>query len=421
MPFITIPCGRSQLTLDLPSEIALLQSNDIPPLLDPAGAVAAALAQPLAGPPLAELARGKGSACLVVSDSTRPVPNRLLLPPLLDTLLMAGLAKEKITILIATGMHRPATGPELVELLGPEVAESWPVLNHDCRDQASLEVVDTIQGAPIAINRRYLQAELKIVTGLIEPHPFAGFSGGGKSILPGLASLGSMEHMHSYAMVAHPGLRAGGMEGNPFQEQVRRVARAAGLDFMLNVVIDRERRPLGVFAGAFPEAFDSGCALVARQAVVPVEEPFDLVITSSGGHPLDATLYQSSKGIMAAKAVCRPGGTVLWISGCEQGLGSEEYCRMVRVCATPQGFAERHGDPANFVIDQWGAQAYFQCLEHLGRVLLYSPGLRAEEAASFGLEWVEDLPAVLRALCASHARVAVIPEGPYLSPLLTSA
>lgn len=417
MPSAHIPCGREELTLELPAGAALLQSCEMPPLADPAGAVADALAHPLGGPPLAKLAQGKASACVVVSDITRPVPNRLLLPPLLDTLLGAGIPRDGVTILIATGMHRPATGPELEELLGPEVTGSWRVANHDCQDAASLEVVDTIQGAPIAVNRRYLETQLKIVTGLIEPHPFAGFSGGGKSILPGVASLEAMKFMHSFQMIAHPGVRAGSLEGNPFQEQVGRVARAAGLDFMLNVVIDR-RRPLGVFAGAFPQAFAPGCALAARQTVIPVAEPFDLVITSGGGHPLDATLYQASKGLLAAKAITRPGGTVLWITQCAQGLGSEEYCGMVRRCATPQGFRAIHGDPANFVVDQWGAQAYFQCLEHLGRVLVYAPGLEAAEARAFGLEWVEDLPATLRELCAGHARVAVMPEGPYLSPLL---
>ncbi|MCB2192640.1 MAG: nickel-dependent lactate racemase [Deltaproteobacteria bacterium] len=418
MPAIQIPCGRHQITLEVPSKAAVLQSKELPPLPDPVGAVAQALARPMGGAPLADLARGKKSACIVVSDITRPVPNRLLLPPLLETLLAAGVPRESITILIATGMHRPNLGPELDELLGKEIASSWPVVNHDCLDDTSMEVVDTIQGTPIAVNRRYLQAELKIVTGLIEPHPFAGFSGGGKSILPGISALQTMHFMHSYEMIAHPGLRAGGLEDNPFQEQVARVVRAAGLDFMLNVVIDHERRLLGVFAGEFPQAHLNGCAMAARQTVVPVREPFDLVITSGGGHPLDDTLYQSSKGLLAAKGITRPGGTVLWITKCAQGLGSEEYCRMVRLCATPQGFRERHSDPANFVVDQWGAQAYFQCLEHLGRVLIYAPGLQAEDALSFGLEWVDDLPATVAELCAAHQRVAVMPEGPYLSPLL---
>jgi nickel-dependent lactate racemase len=418
MPSVAIPCGRREITLDLPERTQMLFGRDLPPLADPAAEVAGSLARPLSGPSLAELARGKKSACVVISDITRPVPNRLLLPPLLDTLLAAGVPREGITLLIATGMHRPNLGAELEELLGPEIAAAWPVVNHDCRDEASLEVVDTIEGQPIAVNRRYLAAELKIVTGLIEPHPFAGYSGGGKSILPGISALKTMHFMHSYRMIAHPGLRAGGLDDNPFQEQVGRVARAAGLDFMLNVVMDRRRRLLGVFAGGFPQAHRLGCALAGRHTVVPVEEPFDLVITSGGGHPLDETLYQASKGLLAAKGIVRPGGTVLWITNCAEGLGSEEYCRMVRVCGTPQGFRERHADPANFVIDQWGAQAYFQCLEHLGRVLVYAPGLEAEEVRSFGLEWVEDLPTTVAKLCASHRRVAAMPEGPYLSPLL---
>ncbi len=422
---IAIPCGRSSLELaytpDQQERITLLSAPALPPLADPAGAVARALAAPLAGPPLADLARGKTSACVVVSDITRPVPNRLLLPPLLACLERAGVPREGVTILIATGMHRPNLGPELSELLGAEVASAYRVVNHDCRDSAALQQVDAVSGTPISINRLYLEAELKITTGLIEPHPFAGFSGGAKSILPGLASLESMRHMHSFAMVADPRLAAARTQGNPFQDQVRQVAARAGLDFMLNVVVGREREVLGVFAGSFPAAFDQGCALAARQAVVRVDEPFDLVVTGSGGHPLDATLYQSSKGLIAAKSITRPGGSVLWVAGCAEGMGSAEYCAMVATCATPSGFRAAHGDPDNFVVDQWGAQAYFQCLEHLGRVLLHSPGITPGQAASFGLEHAPDLARVWQDLLATHARVAVMPEGPYLCPVLDKA
>lgn len=422
MSRLIIPCGRSSVELALtpghPGRVTLLEAPTLRPLADPVAAVAQALAAPLAGPPLAELAQGKTSACIVVSDVTRPVPNHLLLPPLLAALERAGVPRPGVTILIATGMHRATTGPELDELLGPGVAGAWRVVNHDCRNAASLEVLDTIAGTPMAINRLYLQAQLKITTGLIEPHPFAGFSGGAKSILPGLAGLESMKHLHSYAMVADPRLAAARLDDNPFQEQVQRVGRLAGLDFLLNVVIDRQRRPLGVFAGAFPEAFRQGCDLAARQAVVKVERPFDLVVTSGGGHPLDATLYQASKGLLAARAVTRRGGAVLWVAGCAEGLGGREYQRMVTACATPQGFQAVHGDPDNFVVDQWGAQVYFQCLDHLGRVLLHSPGVQAEQAASFGLEALGDLAAAWPRLLASHPRVAVMPEGPYLCPML---
>lgn len=422
MPRIAIPCGRSSLELAFTPEqgerITLLSAPALPPLADATGAVEQSLAAPLAGPPLSELAQGKTSACVVVSDITRPVPNSLLLPPLLAALERAGVPRDGVTILIATGMHRPNTGPELAGLLGPEVAGAYRVVNHDCRDSAALEQVDAIAGTPISINRLYLEAQLKITTGLIEPHPFAGFSGGAKSILPGLASLESMRHMHSFAMVDDPRLGAARITGNPFQDQVRRVAARTGLDFMLNVVIGQEREILGVFAGSFPAAFDQGCALAARQMVVRVNEPFDLVVTGSGGHPLDATLYQSSKGLIAARAVTRPGGAVLWVAGCAEGMGSAEYCDMVATCATPQGFRERHAHPRHFVVDQWGAQVYFQCLEHLGRVLLHSPGIAPGQAASFGLTHAPDLARDWQDLLATHARVAVMPEGPYLCPVL---
>lgn len=424
MPRIAIPLGRDFVELALTPEqqkrVTLLESTALPPLPDPAGAVAASLATPLGGPPLAELARGKKSACVVVSDITRPVPNPLILPPLLAGLEAAGVPRQGITILVATGMHRANSGPELAELLGPEVAGAYRVVNHDCREAESLEVIESIDGTPIAINRLYLEAELKIVTGLIEPHPFAGFSGGAKSILPGVASLESMQYMHSYAMVDDPRLAGGRLENNPFQEQVQRIGAKAGLDFMLNVVIDRKRRLLGVFAGSFAQAFAQGCALAARQTVVRVEEPFDLVVTSGGGHPLDATLYQSSKGLIAARAITRRGGAVLWISHCAQGLGSPEYCAMVTRCGDAAGFRAAHGAPQDFVVDQWGAQCYFQCLDHLERVLLHSPGISPEQAAGFGLEHAPELDAAWQALLAHYPRVAVMPEGPYLCPVLAA-
>ncbi|MCB2227704.1 MAG: nickel-dependent lactate racemase [Desulfarculaceae bacterium] len=422
MPRIAIPMGRDFVELALTPEqqerVTLLEGTALPPLPDPVGAVAASLAAPLGGPPLAQLARGKRSACVVVSDITRPVPNPLILPPLLAALENAGMPREGITILIATGMHRANTGPELIELLGPEVAGAYRVVNHDCRDAGALAEIGRIDGNPIALNRLYLEAELKIVTGLIEPHPFAGFSGGAKSILPGVASLESMKHMHSYAMVADPRLAGGRLEDNPFQEQVRRIGAKAGLDFLLNVVIDRERRLLGIFAGAFPEAHDQGCALAARQSVVRVDQPFDLVVTNGGGHPLDATLYQASKGLLAARPITRPGGAVLWLVAASEGLGSPEYCAMVTRCGDAAGFRAAHGAPEDFVVDQWGAQCYFQCLDHMERVLLHSPGVTPEQAAAFGLEQVPDLGAAWQELLAAYPRVAVMPEGPYLCPVL---
>lgn len=415
----SIPCGSGEVFLTLPEayegDCRQLDGSNLPPLEDPAAALGRALSTPLSSPPLSELAKGKSSACVVVSDITRPVPNRLLLPPLLATLERAGIAKSAITILIATGMHRPNLGRELDELLGRDIAANWRVVNHDCRDHAAMATVADLAGHPMDINRLYLDADLKIVTGLIEPHPFAGFSGGAKSVLPGLASLETMRFLHSYKLVAHPRVRSANLGDNPFQEHLNLAAEKAGLDFMLNVVLNRQRQVAGVFCGSFPHAFQRGCRLAAKGAILEEKQEFGLVVTSGGGHPLDDTLYQSSKGLDPARRLARTGGEALWIAGCRDGVGSREFYQMAAISGGAKAFGQKYSDPDNFTVDQWGAQVFHQCLEHLGRVHIYAPGLERNQIKSLGLHPVEDLQQTWLELCERHRRIAVLPEGPYLS------
>ena len=351
----------------------------------------------------------------MVSDITRPVPNSRILPPMLAALERAGLARKDITLLVATGMHRPNLGAELGELLGPEIAAGWPVLNHDCRDGASLVKAAELSGHPLEVNRHYLEADLKIVTGLIEPHPFAGFSGGAKSILPGVSSLETMRFMHSFDMVAHPKVRAANLSGNPFQEYLSLAARSAGLDFMLNVVLNRKREISGIFAGGFPAAFAKGCELAAKGAVLREEREFDLVVTCGGGHPLDAILYQASKGLDPAARLARKGGEVLWIADCAKGVGGAEFAGMVAIPGGAEAFNAKYSDPANFTVDQWGAQLFFKNKSRLSRLHLYAPGLEPARIRQLGLEPVEDLKRTWRGLCARCADIAILPEGPYVS------
>lgn len=415
---VTLPCGREALPVRLPDEghrVTVLESRTPKPLTDPAGVLRRALEAPVGTPPLAELAAGRRSACVVVSDITRPVPNRVLLPEILGTLETAGIPRDAITLLIATGMHRPNEGPELVELLGGETARTYRVINHDCGDRAAVRRVATIDGVPVEINRHYLDAELKILTGLIEPHAFAGFSGGGKSVLPGLASRETVTFMHSYALLARPEVALGRVEGNPFRQHVDTVCRAAGADFLVNVLIDRNRRITGIFAGGVREAFRAGCAEAAEQQLLPLERRADLVITTGGGYPLDQTLYQAIKGLVAAREMVRPGGTVLLVAGCEEGFGGTGFAEILRASGSPEGFRRRHGDPARFAMDQWGAQAFFQTLEHAGPVLLYAPGLRREEVEAVGLVKVDDLGAAVAEALAADDAIYVVPEGPYVT------
>ena len=411
---IAFPCGHKQVPLVLPAGTEILEPRPMPLLKDPEGSVAAALRDPIDALPLADLAMGRKTACVVVSDITRPVPNRVILPPLFRTLESAGIERNRITILIATGTHRPNVGEELASLVGGDIAASYPVVNHDCHRRDAHRRIGDLEGAPVEINSAYLDADLKILTGLIEPHPYAGYSGGAKSILPGLSSLETMKFMHSFKMISHPKVANCIQDGNPFYEATMEVARLAGVDFIVNALINKQKEPVGFFVGGIRGAHLAGCRRVEETSVIRMKKPADLVITSGGGAPMDATFYQCGKGVLGAKAICRPGGTVILICGCAQGVGSETYAQLVGACGGLEDFACRYADPRNFVMDQWAAQSYFQALGRIGRVLVYSPGLTAEQLKPFGVQKINHLQEEVDSLLAEHPRVAAMPQGPYV-------
>jgi len=411
---IAFPCGHEEVPLVLPEGADILEPRAMPVLDDPEGSVTAALRDPIEALPLAELAMGRKSACVVISDITRPVPNRVILPPLLRTLEFAGIDRRRITILIATGTHRPNVGHELVSLVGEDIAEAYPVVNHDCRNRDSHRRIGELEGAPIEINSLYLDADLKILTGLIEPHPYAGYSGGAKTILPGLSSFETMKFMHSFKMIAHPKVTHCVVKGNPFYEATVKAARLAGADFMVNALINKKKEPVGFVAGDPTGAHLAGCRKVEETSVIHMDKPADLVITSGGGAPMDATYYQSGKGLLAAKAICRQGGTVVLVCGCALGIGSETYAELVSACGGPEDFACKYSDPRNFVMDQWAVQSYFQGLSRIGRVLVYSPALTDDQLKPFGVQKIHHLQEEVNRLVLDHPRVAAVPQGPYV-------
>lgn len=405
--------GQASIPLTLPPTVQELAMQPIPALPDPLQTIQEALRQPIASPPLATLAQGRRNACIVISDFTRPVPNALILPPILKTLEDNGIARDQITILIATGMHRPNLGAELEALVGKDIATGYRCVNHYCHKAEEYRRVDTIDGAPIELNTHYLDADLKILTGLIEPHFYAGYSGGRKAILPGISSFETMKFMHSYRIIDHPNVTNCLIEDNPFHEYGIRVAELAGVDFILNVVINRERAVAGVFAGHYNKAHLAGCQLVRHHAVFPLKERVDLVITSGGGYPLDATFYQISKALIGAKNILNKGGTIVVACENREGLGSPDFCNIIHSVCTPQEFFDGYCDPANFVIDQWCAQNIYQAFDHAGKVYVYSPGLKDEDLKSLGAIKVENLQQTVTELVATHAKAVVIPDGPY--------
>jgi len=411
--------GQQKLELMLPDHVHQLEMKETPPVGEPEAAIQDALENPIQSPPLRALAKGRHSACIVISDITRPVPNHLLLPPMLAILEQCGIPRLNITVLIATGMHRPNQGDELAALVGRDIMENYTIINHFCLQPDDVRCIDRIEGAPIEINKHYLDADLKILTGLIEPHFYAGYSGGRKSILPGISSFETMKFMHSYQVIDHPGVANCVLEGNIFHEYGIQVAEKAGVDFIVNVCINRDREISGVFAGGYDAAHLAGCDFIYRHAVVELPRPMDVVITSGGGYPLDATFYQISKALTCAKDILKKDGVIVVACECREGLGSDEFCSIMRSVPNPECFFQHYCDPDNFVIDQWCAQNIYQAIDHAARVYVYSSGIHAADIEKMGAQKTEILQETVNQLLQGNPRASVAPEGPYVVGKLT--
>jgi len=416
---VALSYGRSGLEVEIPDDrlLKVLRMPPEPAAADAEVAVASALEHPIACPPLAELARGKRTACVAVCDITRPVPNRLLLPPILRAIESAGVPRKGITIVIATGLHRPNEGDELVALVGEEVARDYRVLNHVARDRASHAYLgETPRGTPAWVDRRFVEAELRVVTGFIEPHMMAGFSGGRKVVCPGLAALQTIRTFHGREILDHPLAREGIVDGNPVHEEALAVARMARVDFAVSVALDEARRITGVFAGELDASHRAGVEFVRRHVADTLDETADIVVTTGGGYPLDATFYQAIKGATAAMPAVKGAGTIILVAECSEGIGSAEFCGLLRDYPDPDSFAAVLGGDDFFVIDQWEYQKLLHVLRK-AEVVLVSPRLVKDADCRLPIPVRERLEDALDAALGRHgphARVAVIPAGPYV-------
>jgi lactate racemase len=412
--------GSKGLDLELPETPnfqGVLYPQDAPPLRDPAAAVEQALARPIASAGLAELARGKKDAVIVISDSTRPVPNALLLPLITAQLEGAGIPREQITILVATGMHRPNEGDELKRLVGEEIAGRYRILNHFSKqDEDMVRVGEVGEGVAAYVNRHYVAADLKILTGFIEPHMWAGFSGGRKAILPGISSVKTLEFMHGPEMVAHPQTRYGVLEGNPFHAAGLAVMAQAGADFIVNVTLDTSKRVTGVFAGHPVQAHLEGVAFLSRHCIRTLDAPLDFVVTTNSGAPLDCNLYQTAKGLSGVSSATREGGVILIASECWEGFGSEEYREVFEHATSPAVFIEKLLRKEFFIPDQWCAQETYQVMLK-NEIWIHTHGIDAETLRRFHftpVPVIEDAVGQLLTRFGREARWAVVPDGPLL-------
>ncbi len=353
---IRLPYGDGAIEATLPDDAVVLMPERTAALADPGGAVAAAIEVPVAGPALGRIARAGQHACVVVSDVTRPVPNGIILPPILRTLEASGLRRDDITILIGTGLHRPSRDDERERILGTEIAAAYRVVDHDARDDTTHGfLLTTARGVDVALNRAYLDADLRIVTGFVEPHLFAGYSGGGKAVLPGVAGAAAIMANHDARMLGHPRATWCTAEGNPIFEEMRDVALKSDVSFCVNVTLDEQKQITGVFAGELVASHEPAITQAARQALRPIPHLFDIVVVTNMGYPADLVLYQSVKGMSVAAQACATGGAILLAAECREGLGAAEYTHLLRSEGSPHELLERI-EEGETMFDQWQVQ-----------------------------------------------------------------
>ena len=417
--------GRDGLWIELPSEapVTVIESQFTAGLSDERGAITAALRSPVGTPPLRDLITPADSVAVVFSDLTRPMPNDRVLPPLLDELALAGLPDDRIVLVNALGTHRSQSSAELEGMLGETIAHRYRVVQHDAWDDHSLvEVARNQAGRPVRINRAYMEASVRILTGFIEPHLVAGFSGGPKAVLPGIADLEAIMDNHGPAMIADPRATWGVTDGNPIWEEMSAVAQRTAPTFLLNVSLNRDRHITGVFAGDLALAHRAGVDFVRARAVRPVPEPFDIVITSNSGYPLDINLYQAVKGMSAAALIVRPGGDIVVAAECWDGIPAHgEYKRLLWEAGSPQELLDWVMAPGFRCQDQWEAQIQAQ-VQLKARVHVYAGGLADEElrrALVIPCRSIEETVARLRR-GRPDATIAVLPDGPQAVPCIFS-
>lgn len=411
--------GHGTVKVEIPDNnlVGVLETAPAIALDDVDTSVRNAISHPIASPSLAELAKQRKSACIVISDITRPVPNKVILPPILEILEQQGLPREKITILIATGIHRPNEGKELEEMVGHSIINSYQIVNHFSQKKETHSYLgETTNGTPVFIDNTYLEADLKIITGLIEPHLMAGYSGGRKAICPGLASIETMKIMHGPELMEHPKSAVGILDGNPFHMEATEIALMAGVDFNLNVAIDKERQITGVFAGDMVESHLTGAQFVETQAKVTLPEPVDAVVVSSAGYPLDTTFYQAIKGLLTAVEIVKQGGSILLVAKCSEGIGSKPFTDLLFKTDDLTAFVEGLYNPANFVIDQWQLEELAK-VARKADIYFYTDGIPYRQLSKLfvhPLEKPQDGIDDIIKRYGKNVQFAAIPEGPYV-------
>ena len=408
-----IPYGKSFLSFE-EAECAVLQSRigELKAEADGLEIVRQAMENPIDSPRLYELAKGKKTCTIIISDHTRPVPSKDILPNMLKEL-REGNPEIAVTLLVATGFHRLSTEAELEAKVGKDIMASCRIAVHDCRDaDANVSIGTLPSGAPLVLDRLAVETDLLIAEGFIEPHFFAGFSGGRKSVLPGVCDQITVLGNHCSRFIDSAYSRTGILDGNPIHADMVAAAEMAKLSYIVNVVIDEEKWTVAAFAGNPITAHRAGCDFLLSYAQVsPIFS--DIVITSNGGAPLDQNLYQCVKGMTAAEATCREGGTIILCAECADGHGGEGFYNALKDCASPEAlYAEQMATPQDKTVpDQWESQILARILMHYRVIMVSRPEMKQiiEDMKMIYASSVEEAVSLARSF--GGKSITVIPNG----------
>lgn len=416
---VELQYGKGVLEFEAPDDAVLVEPRFVPAADDEHAAVLAALRNPIHARPLRESVRATDRVAIVISDITRPTPNHKLVPWILEEL--AHVPRANITVINGTGTHRDQTREEFVMMLGTEVVDTVNVINHHCQEPAELVKVGRSEfGCDVYLNKSYVEADFRIVTGFIEPHFFAGFSGGCKGIMPGIAGLETIMTFHDARMIGHPLATWGNMENNPLQKMAREVNRMCMPHFLLNVTLNERKEITGVFAGELFEAHARGCEFVRRNAMIRCESRFDVVVTTNAGYPLDQNLYQAVKGMSAAQKIVKRGGAILCAAECSDGIPDHgNYAKILQMADTPEKLLAMIEHPEFRMLDQWQVQKQ-AVVQTWADVYLYS-SLSHDTVRRAMLKPSPRLEDTLRELRRTHGEtmlVAVMPQGPLTIPYI---
>lgn len=421
---IELQYGKKGLLLELPANCkpTIIRKPKMPIIKDSELAVKQSLENAINSLSLFELAKNSKSAAIVICDITRPVPNHLFLRPMIETMISAGIKKERICVLVATGLHRPNVGEELKELINDDwVIENVKIINHNARDASEMRDLGftSSRKTPIKINKNFIDADLKIVTGLVEPHFMAGYSGGRKVIAPGIAHEDTIRTFHNHKFVDDKFASPCNFDKNPLHEEQLEIVHKIGQVYAFNTVIDEARNLSFVSFGHILDSHMAAVNYVRKYAEVPIPFKFKTIISSSAGYPLDKTYYQTVKSMVTALDIFEKGGDLIIASECSEGIGSHEF-KASQNRLVSKGvplFLKEISQQKLASIDEWQTQMQTKAML-LGNVFLYTTGIKKEDDAFTGVTRIDNLTETIAKSMKKHQsyEVAIIPEGPYVVP-----